>query len=410
MPSVAAMPAEDAPPAVAEVQGLYGAFTFPEKLLQKIWLRGDFDAAGAVTLDGHPVRVLHPGKWNLLGGPDFTGARLRIGGATAREVTGDVEVHLRADDWRAHHHANDPAYAGVVLHVVLFPPEKNHVTIGVGGQAISVLALLPILHRALEEFAADEAVERLAQRPDARMLEELSPLPPAELEALIGRHAGMRWRQKVHFARLRLDRLGWDAACHVAALEILGYRFNRAPMLRVAARWPLAAWADGTALAEEALASEAGAWSVQGVRPANHPRVRLAQYAAWARARPDWPARLRELARRLPAIEPGEAATRDVRRTRGLTRLRATLAAEVCADAVGGTRLDNLVCDGLLPLIAARESARLGGVWHHWFPGDFPPVIARGLRQLALCDGRSRPLCHGVAQGLLGWLLEHGAR
>jgi hypothetical protein len=33
--------------AVAEVQGLYGAFSFPERLLQKIWLRGDFDAGVA---------------------------------------------------------------------------------------------------------------------------------------------------------------------------------------------------------------------------------------------------------------------------------------------------------------------------------------------------------------------------
>jgi hypothetical protein len=399
-----------APLAVAEVQGLYGAFSFPEKLLQKIWLRGDFAGAEALTLDGHPVRVTHPGKWNLLGGPDFTGARLRIGGASAREITGDVEVHLRAHDWEAHGHARDPAYGNVVLHVVLFPPERAHVTRGAEGRAIPVLALLPLLHRALEEFAADDAVERLAQRPDARILGELAGLGAPELAALLRRQAEMRWRQKVHFARLRLDRLGWDAACHHAALEILGYRFNRAPMLRVAARWPLADWAGGGPVVAEALSSEADAWSVQGVRPANHPRVRLAQYAAWVHARRDWPARARDSARRLPLIELDGTGTREVRRTHRFTALRAELARELCGDAVGGTRFDNLVCDGLLPLIAAREPARLTGLWHHWFPGDLPPAVMRGLRQLALTDGKSQPASHGLAQGLLGWLLEREAK
>src|SRR5688572_1170402 len=56
--------------AVAEIQGLYGAFSFAEKLLQKIWLRGDFNRAGAVLSDGRRLKIVHPGKWNLLGGPD----------------------------------------------------------------------------------------------------------------------------------------------------------------------------------------------------------------------------------------------------------------------------------------------------------------------------------------------------
>lgn len=66
------------PNAVAELQGLYGPFAFSEKLLQKIWLRGDFDRSRATTLDGGRVEVLHAGRWNLLGGPDFIGARLRL--------------------------------------------------------------------------------------------------------------------------------------------------------------------------------------------------------------------------------------------------------------------------------------------------------------------------------------------
>src|SRR5438067_657425 len=92
---------------LAEIQGLYGAFSFPEKLLRKIWLRGDFNRLAATTLEGERIRIVHPGKWNLLGGPDFRATRLAVGDGPER--SGDVEVHLLASDWDAHGHARDRA-------------------------------------------------------------------------------------------------------------------------------------------------------------------------------------------------------------------------------------------------------------------------------------------------------------
>lgn len=390
---------------VAEVQGLDGAFTFSEKLLQKIWLRGDFDRAAAATTDGQQVQIVHPGKWNLLGGPDFRGARLRFDGG--REMIGDIEVHLRAADWVAHRHAEDAAYDDVMLHVVLFPPDEAASTRGAGGKEIPVLALLPLLHRALEEFAGEEAVETLANRPTAQLPEALCALAPCDLATLLRKHAAARWRQKVHFARLRIQRLGWESACHHAALEILGYRFNRAPMLRVAGAQPLALWGRGEAVAESAFAAEAGAWSLQGVRPANHPKVRLRQYGEWVKTRPDWPSRVAALAKEwvasARAAEP--SSTREVRRRERFTALRERIGDDVCGGVVGGTRLDNLICDGWLPLTAAQTGADVEWLWYHWFAGDLPPVLTDGLRQLGFFDGREQPACHGAAQGMLGWML-----
>lgn len=397
---------DDRAAALAEIQGLYGAFSFPEKLLQKIWLRGDFNRSAAVTTTGRRVRVVHPGKWNLLGGPDFHSARLRFDDGP--EIIGDIEVHLRASDWDAHGHAADTAYDRVVLHVVLFPPEPGRCTRGAAGVEIPVLALLPLLHHDLEEFAADEAVENLANRTLARIPEELGLLAVPELQALLRRHATARWNQKVHFARLRIQRLGWESACHHAALEILGYRFNRAPMLRVAGEHPLREWAERDVVADDVYAAESAGWSLQGVRPANHPRTRLRQYAAWTRERPDWPGDLEQLGQSLPLA--ADRPTPETRRQHQFTRVRERIAEGVCGQAVGGTRLENLVCDGLLPLLAARTGRDFGGTWHHWFIGDVPPLLLTGLRGLGACDGRSQPACHGIAQGLLGWLLEREAR
>lgn len=395
--------------AVAEVQGLYGAFSFPERLLQKIWQRGDFDGLSARTADGRALKVLHPGRWNHLGGPDFDGARLMIDGV---ETTGAVELHLHAKDWASHGHASDPAYDGVVLHVVLFPCEEK-LTRGAGGRLIPILCLLPLLHRGLEEYAADDAMEQLAGRPLHYAQEALGALGREELDTLLRGHAAERWRTKVHFARERIRRLGWEGSCHHAAMEILGYRFNRAPMLSAATAWPLGEWAARRVDPEEVFAALSGRWSLQGVRPLNHPRLRLRQYAEWCAARPDWPARLRDnVALRgfaeMPVRSGGNVGA--WRREAGLTRLRAGLCDELCADTVGGSRFDNLVGDGLLPLLAAETGLALETAWAGWYAGDAPEAVERVLRDLGVFAGRDRPVSQGPVQGLLGWMLAREAQ
>jgi hypothetical protein len=389
--------------AVAEIQGLYGPFTFTERLLQKIWLRGEFDAAHALTEDGRPLRIVHPGRWNLLGGPDFRQARVRFG---SQEMTGDIELHLHAEDWAAHAHASDSAYDRVVLHVVLFPPAGGQAR-RADGTPIPTLVLLPLLLHDLEEYAAEDAVETLASRTDWRAAEELSRMPAAGARAVLLSQARERWRQKVRFARRRVERLNWEEACHHAALEILGYRFNRTPMLKIAGCAPLAEWAAARVDVGGLFAAEAGAWSLQGVRPANHPYLRLGQYAAWSLAQPEWPDRLLKLGQSLPVAtgEDDACATAAARRRMAMPVLRGRIAREIATEAVGGTRLDNLVCDGFLPLLAVKMESDLFPFWFHWFVGDLPPRLGTILRSLGIFGGRDRPACHGMAQGLLGWML-----
>jgi hypothetical protein len=388
--------------AVLELPALYGSFSFPEKLLQRIWLRREFVDRNTATTDGRNLTILESGRWNFLGGPDFKGARIRWGDGC--EVCGDVELHLHASDWTAHRHASDPAYDKVILHVVLFPPADDQPTIGVGGLLIPTLVLLPLLLHDLEEYAADDAVARLANRPAAQIIELLGPLDLQDLLALLSHHAEQRWLEKVRYATLRIQRLGWIEACHHTALEILGYRFNRAPMLRVAASCALSSWTDGSVDPEKVFVAES-TWSLQGVRPANYPRRRLIQYKAWACASPDWPTRLGSLGDVL--VRSGDSwKSAEIRRIHGFAKLRREWSTCLTGGVVTGSKFDNLMCDGFLPLLAAKGSSGLKPMWFHWFVGDVPPLWREALRHLQIFSTRSRPACHGAVQGLLGWLIN----
>lgn len=405
--------------ALEELTGLHGAFVFPERLLQQIWLRGDFGARGLRLRDGRALRIVRRGRWNRLPGPDFRDAEFTAGeGGGAETWRGDVEVHLRADDWDRHGHAADPAYDRVVLHVVLFPSARAW-TEGAGGRRIPILELLPLLGRDLEAYAEEAAVEGLAGRPYSRLREVLASLPAGALAAEIERHTARRWAHKLALARRRLEAAGWEEACHQAALEVLGYRPNRAPMLAVAERWPLAAWRAGVVSLDEAWASAEGDWARAGVRPANQPRMRLAQYAGWVAARPDWPVRLAGHARALPvgaaadAAAPSASGLRARRRALGLAAWRRRLAEDVTAGRLGGTRFDTMACDAWLPLLAARsllegDAARAAGLavfWHAWTPGDAPAELTRLAREFGVAGTRGgEPMSQGDLQGLLGWL------
>jgi len=97
----------------------------PEKIVSCLWYEGRFSGHELVCDDGTKAEVVSPGWWNLEGGPDFHDAQIRFvtpGGS--RLVTGDVEIHLTAGDWRAHGHHTDPRYDNVALIATLYEPRR----------------------------------------------------------------------------------------------------------------------------------------------------------------------------------------------------------------------------------------------------------------------------------------------
>jgi hypothetical protein len=93
------------------------------------------------TSGGRRVRVLYPGRAGTAAGPDFRNALLEIEGTGL--VQGDVEIHLRQQDWEAHGHHNDPNYNGVVLHAALeVAPARTQLQSGQQAPVVSLVSLL----------------------------------------------------------------------------------------------------------------------------------------------------------------------------------------------------------------------------------------------------------------------------
>ncbi len=97
---------------LSEDQASYetSAPSFAEAELVALWLLGR--VPGAML----PWPLLRAGRAGRGAGPDVREATFQHPNAVP--LTGDVEVHLRATDFVRHGHASDPAYDGVVLHLV----------------------------------------------------------------------------------------------------------------------------------------------------------------------------------------------------------------------------------------------------------------------------------------------------
>src|SRR5437867_10239533 len=90
------------PAVLRDADSNYVPIPISERLVQAIWYDQRLKLGMLTTVDGRRVRVVFPGWWNLEAGPDFRHATVQIG--DGEEVTGDIEVHLRAEDWAHHGH------------------------------------------------------------------------------------------------------------------------------------------------------------------------------------------------------------------------------------------------------------------------------------------------------------------
>lgn len=378
--------------AVEEVQGLYGPFSVSEKVIQKIWLQGDFYQEDLRSTSGKRLKVLDPGRWNMQEGPDFLEARLELDG---HEVIGDVEIHFYANDWWHHGHDRNPHFERVVLHVLLYDDRIS------GAEAQSArmesLVLMPLLERDLEEYAMEAALLDLEQINELAWFERFMAKPLAERRVLLEALATERWQLKAGYARKRLEQADWARCCHESTLEVMGFARNRGPMHKIAAAYSIADFSRGlnTQAIFEALRPD---WKLSGCRPANHPKLRLRQYAAICAANPNWPDQLLAQLSKFPGSCSSEPT--EFRKSAQTKELHERLMQDVFQQKIGSKRLNTLLCDAIFPLAAAMRDGPWVNYWQYWYPGDFPDAFARFYRQAGMASARN-PMSNGVMQGIL---------
>ena len=250
-----------------------------EVTLSTLWSGQRFPAAALATRDGAPVSVLHPGLAGRGAGPDFRDAIIGFPHGVAR---GDVELHVRASDFRAHGHARDPRYNHVVLHVV-FHDDASEDTLLACGRRAPVVALAPWVERRARELSDWLAAPRLWREPCHNAVARLGDERVGQVLDELGE---LRFRERASNIGEQIALRGPPAALLGALIEGLGYGGQRALMAELAAQARvenIAAALDSSdpAPVEAALLQAAGSGMTARIgRPANSPAQRIKGLAA----------------------------------------------------------------------------------------------------------------------------------
>jgi hypothetical protein len=227
------------PSSVREPHARYRAgFHWSERHLQCLWFDAHYRPDFFPLPGGESVTVLDPGQWNLEAGPDFLNATLLIQPG-ARQLRGDVEIHVHPSDWDAHNHCGDPAYDRVVAHVTWFSgPGPRTLPPGVAALSLAepVLAKPGLSLDDIDLKAYPHAVLPATPRPCEAYLKNA---PDRARDVLVS--AG-HYRLRAKAARLhaRLEQTGDRAQVfYEEVMTALGFKHNQTPFRALARLLPV---------------------------------------------------------------------------------------------------------------------------------------------------------------------------
>ncbi len=203
----------------------------PESQVIKMWQQLLLNRSELTTEEGEPIRIIYPRRSNDDQGPDFRDAII----ATKRGVIkGDIEVHVKSSDWRAHRHHQNPAYNWVILHVVVWHNNKAATTLQNGGS-------IPIL--ALHQYLTDTTSQWLNPDPPAALntpcFEATHNLNTDIVAKLLNCAGEERFLAKANQFQADIAQLGPSQSLYRGIMGALGYAKNKLPFLELARRLPL---------------------------------------------------------------------------------------------------------------------------------------------------------------------------
>jgi hypothetical protein len=261
--------------------------------------------------------------------------------------------------------------------------------------------LLPLLSQSLEEYIEEEAIKSLAGAESDFPSKLKSPESIFEFKNDVVELAQIRWEQKKKFAKQKLKFAPFKQVLHESFLEALGYRRNRSPMLRIAQLYPWQEWSTKVVSASDLYHSETG-WKTKGQRPANHPKVRLKQYAKLWKVNPDWISQTEDT--KIPQRKNNVYLNRE---TLGLHALRKIWKEEILVQSFGARKIDTLWIDVCLPILSVFHGKDYFDAWYYWPPGDFPLFLRSFVKEAEVAGNcRKNPFSNGVLQAALGYCIK----
>jgi len=273
-----------------------------EHLLVQIWKRQLVEEGNLVTESGERVQVVYPGRENKDRGPDFVGAVIATAGRGV--LTGDIELHSRASDWKSHGHHRDPNYNEVILQVVWEGGEAAKLQ---KGKTVPTLSLCHCLKGSVDDvrYWADLPIVPSEPCCNARQW-----LGDSEMGRVLDEAGEERFRLKADYFAFRMGEEPPSQVLYRGIMGALGYTKNKDSFEELACRLPLAVLEDlcrGKRSQEQVLVLKAlllgkagllpgdgsgglgriwdclgdgetmssSCWHVFRVRPGNHPARRL---------------------------------------------------------------------------------------------------------------------------------------
>ncbi|NNE34685.1 MAG: DUF2851 family protein [Rhodothermales bacterium] len=206
----------------------------PEDFVQDLWRQSSYDTTSLRSVAGQAVRVRNPGRHNRDGGPDFVNARLRVGSI---EWVGDVEIHVRTEDWFRHGHHRDPRYNSVVLHVTLVADLWTGSVSRSDGTTVEEIVLSEhlgaSLRRLLHQFRTRDHGSIVCEN-------EWPQVPRGVKDRAVRRMSRLRLLRRSMRTEGQLSTSTSSEILYKGVFRALGFSKNEESMLELAERVPLA--------------------------------------------------------------------------------------------------------------------------------------------------------------------------
>ncbi|NUQ81291.1 MAG: DUF2851 family protein [Bacteroidetes bacterium] len=226
---------------------------FPERYLYRFWVSGYLFGKPLHTSTGQPVIILDPGQPATSSGPDFTGATLLI---SDQRLTGDVEMHVRSEDWFHHNHHNDPAFSGTIMHLVYENRPGYDSVPALPGIRVPQVVLTPkyTLRDILTVLTAADRLNFTRNFPCQPQLIGTEPVLSAWIQELghrsfltkLARYESRKRELLADYRYTAGKREIWDQLLYEGLFRALGYPHNQLAMEELAKNTPFCDWPSGS--------------------------------------------------------------------------------------------------------------------------------------------------------------------